>query len=120
MRARITLIIALTLACFQPQRLKHRKRPAGIARRCDRPHTPRLSFVDGQVSFFRSGAQDWVQAQVNTPLLPATSSTPGPGEPGAPDRRPRLRARLGQHSDRIGKPGARLPSIQGNGRSCFV
>jgi hypothetical protein len=23
---------------------------------------PRLSFVDGQVSFWRPGAQDWVQA----------------------------------------------------------
>jgi len=31
---------------------------------------PRLSFVDGQVSFWRPGAQDWVQAQVNTPLAP--------------------------------------------------
>lgn len=31
---------------------------------------PRLSFVDGQVSFFRPGADDWVRAQVNTPLSP--------------------------------------------------
>jgi len=31
---------------------------------------PRLSFVDGQVSFWRPGAQDWTQAQVNTPLAP--------------------------------------------------
>ncbi len=31
---------------------------------------PRLSFVDGQVSFWRPGAQDWVQAQVNTALAP--------------------------------------------------
>jgi Family of unknown function (DUF6600) len=31
---------------------------------------PRLSFVDGQVSFWRPGAQDWTQAQVNTPLGP--------------------------------------------------
>jgi hypothetical protein len=31
---------------------------------------PRLSFVDGQVSFWRSGAQDWTQAQLNTPLAP--------------------------------------------------
>lgn len=29
---------------------------------------PRLSFVDGQVSFWRPGAQDWAQAQLNTPL----------------------------------------------------
>jgi Family of unknown function (DUF6600) len=31
---------------------------------------PRLSFVDGQASFWRPGAQDWTQAQVNTPLAP--------------------------------------------------
>ena len=31
---------------------------------------PRLSFVDGQVSFWRPGAPDWTQAQINTPLAP--------------------------------------------------
>lgn len=31
---------------------------------------PRLSFVDGQVSFWRPGAQDWTQAELNTPLAP--------------------------------------------------
>jgi hypothetical protein len=31
---------------------------------------PRLSFVEGQVSFWRPGAQDWTQAQVNTALAP--------------------------------------------------
>jgi hypothetical protein len=31
---------------------------------------PRLSFTDGQVSFWRPGAQDWATAQVNTPLAP--------------------------------------------------
>ncbi len=31
---------------------------------------PRLSFTDGPVSFWRPGAQDWVAAQVNTPLAP--------------------------------------------------
>jgi hypothetical protein len=29
---------------------------------------PRLSFVDGEVSFFRPGAQHWAPASVNTPL----------------------------------------------------
>ena len=29
---------------------------------------PRLSFVDGEVSFWRAGAEDWSPAQVNTPL----------------------------------------------------
>jgi hypothetical protein len=31
---------------------------------------PRLSLVDGRVSFWRPGAEDWTQAQVNTPLAP--------------------------------------------------
>ena len=31
---------------------------------------PRLSFIDGEVSFWRSGAEDWSPAQVNTPLGP--------------------------------------------------
>ncbi len=31
---------------------------------------PRLSFVDGQVSFWRPGADDWAEAQVNTALAP--------------------------------------------------
>ena len=29
---------------------------------------PRLAFIDGEVSFFRPGAQDWAPASVNTPL----------------------------------------------------
>src|SRR5262245_29377531 len=29
---------------------------------------PRLSFTDGEVSFWRTGAEDWTPAQVNTPL----------------------------------------------------
>jgi hypothetical protein len=31
---------------------------------------PRLSYTNGEVSFFRPGAQDWAPAQVNTPLAP--------------------------------------------------
>jgi len=41
---------------------------------------PRLSFADGQVSFWRPGAQDWAQAQVNTPLAPGDQlATGSPG-----------------------------------------
>jgi len=41
---------------------------------------PRLSFVDGQVSFWRPGAQDWVQAQLNTAIAPGDQlSTGSPG-----------------------------------------
>jgi len=31
---------------------------------------PRLSYADGDVSYFRPGAQDWAPAQVNTALAP--------------------------------------------------
>jgi len=31
---------------------------------------PRLSYSDGEVSFWRPGAQDWAPAQINTPLVP--------------------------------------------------
>ncbi|MFI5396177.1 MAG: DUF6600 domain-containing protein [Candidatus Binatia bacterium] len=31
---------------------------------------PRLSFTDGDVSFWRPGAEDWVQARVNTAIAP--------------------------------------------------
>src|SRR2546428_8791217 len=31
---------------------------------------PRLSYVDGEVSFWRPGAPDWAPAQVNTALAP--------------------------------------------------
>jgi hypothetical protein len=34
-------------------------------------HTPpRLSMLEGEVSFWRPGAEDWVEAQINTPLAP--------------------------------------------------
>ena len=53
--------------------------PAPEATPSDRT-PPRLSFVDGQVSFWRPGAQDWAQAQVNTPLAPGDElATASPG-----------------------------------------
>jgi hypothetical protein len=61
----------------------------GVARAADPPTPdastiartpPRLSFVDGQVSFWRPGAQDWAQAQINTPLAPGDElATASPG-----------------------------------------
>lgn len=42
---------------------------------------PRLSFVDGQVSFWRPGAEDWVTARINTPLAPGDELATG--SPGA-------------------------------------
>ena len=41
---------------------------------------PRLSLTDGQVSFWRPGAQDWTRAQINTPLAPGdVLATGSPG-----------------------------------------
>lgn len=37
------------------------------------PTPPRLAFVDGEVSFWRQGADDWSPAQVNTPLAAGDS-----------------------------------------------
>jgi hypothetical protein len=34
---------------------------------------PRLSFLDGEVSYWRPGAEDWVPAQINTALAPGDS-----------------------------------------------
>ena len=39
---------------------------------------PRLSWTTGEVSFWRPGAQDWSQAQVNTPLAPGDLLYTGP------------------------------------------
>ena len=36
----------------------------------------RLSYLRGDVSFQPAGAEDWVEANLNRPLRPATSSTP--------------------------------------------
>src|SRR5262249_32167327 len=40
---------------------------------------PRLSFIDGEVSFWRPGADDWAPAQVNTPLAEGDSLYTGDG-----------------------------------------
>src|SRR5215470_3061732 len=31
---------------------------------------PRISYINGQVSFWRPGADDWAPAKINTPLAP--------------------------------------------------
>jgi len=40
---------------------------------------PRLSFTDGEVSYWRPGADDWTEAQVNTPLAAGDELSTGPG-----------------------------------------
>ena len=78
MRTTQVIVLMLTLGLL-----------AGVALAADAPNPeattidrtpPRLSFVDGQVSFWRPGAQDWAQAQANTPLAPGDElATASPG-----------------------------------------
>jgi hypothetical protein len=56
-----------------------RAQPAAIPAGAPYDRTPpRLSFVDGQASFWRPGAEEWVAAQVNTPLAPGDELYTGP------------------------------------------
>src|SRR5438128_9065390 len=43
------------------------------------PTPPRVSFLDGDVSFWRPGAEDWAPAKVNTPLAPGDELYAGDG-----------------------------------------
>src|SRR5205814_3935799 len=46
---------------------------AWAAQRGAGPTPPRVSFIDGEVSFWRPGAEDWAPAEVNTPLAEGDS-----------------------------------------------
>jgi Family of unknown function (DUF6600) len=43
------------------------------------PTPPRLRFIDGAVSFWRPGAEDWTEAQINTALAAGDSLYAGDG-----------------------------------------
>ena len=71
MRARMTLITALAFGLLSAVSLAAQENASEELQQDGIGRTPaRLSYVDGQVSFFRPGAQDWTQAQVNMPLSP--------------------------------------------------
>jgi len=71
MRTMVGLLIALMLGLFPADRLGAQEVGSSEPQQDAVGPTPlRLSFVDGDVSFFRPGAQDWTQAQVNMPLSP--------------------------------------------------
>ena len=71
----------------------------GIARaegaRAVGPTPPRLAFVDGEVSFWRPGAEDWTAAKVNTPLAAGDSLYAGDGANLEVEIGPRAFARAG-------------------------
>ncbi len=65
-RKRMTVILALFLGLTGGTLAGADEPPAQDVER-----TPaRLSFTSGEVSFWRPGADDWVPAQINTPLAP--------------------------------------------------
>ena len=55
------LVVSLSLWGFPPAASAEAARTVG-------PTPPRLAFVDGEASFWRSGAEQWTPAQVNTAL----------------------------------------------------
>ena len=71
MRTMAGWLIALMLVLFPADRLGAQEMGSPEPQQeAIGPTPPRLSFVDGQVSFFRPGAQEWTPAQVNMPLSP--------------------------------------------------
>jgi hypothetical protein len=70
MRARIVVGLAVLLAMLVARPPAARSQAAPGEAEAPGRTPPRLAFIDGQVSFWRPGAQEWAQAQVNTPLAP--------------------------------------------------
>ena len=60
----LTVLLALALALV-PARAARAQTEGEVG-----PTPPRLSYVAGEVSFWREGAEDWAAAQLNTPLAP--------------------------------------------------
>jgi hypothetical protein len=71
MRTRIilTLVLAFVSLCAAGLSAQENDPAAAEAEAIGRT-PPRLSYLDGQVAFFRTGADDWARAQINTPLSP--------------------------------------------------
>jgi hypothetical protein len=69
----LCLVAALALLAGARARAEDEPAPADLQRT-----PPRLSFTDGEVSFWRSGAEDWSPAEVNTPLSEGDQLYAGP------------------------------------------
>jgi hypothetical protein len=67
-RAATALAILLLLAGPDALEAQAPATPAAEEPGAIGPTPPRLSFVDGQVSFWRPGAEEWMAARPNTPL----------------------------------------------------
>src|SRR5262245_53185550 len=68
--AALIVFVSLTLTAA----LVHAKTARTIG-----PTPPRLALVDGEVSFWRPGAEDWTPAHVNMPLAAGDSLYAGQG-----------------------------------------
>src|SRR2546422_5870315 len=68
-------VLALLMACA----LSAGTAVAAVRNERGGPTPPRLSFTDGEVSFWRPGAEDWAPAQVNTPIAEGDSLYTGDG-----------------------------------------
>ena len=95
----VTLLLTWALSAATCAAAARGERAAG-------PTPLRLSFTDGDVSFWRPGAEDWAPAQVNTPLAEELELCPGLGDEAvglaqvALERRRKLRQRLDRLSQR--------------------
>ena len=79
---RIGVLALLVLLLALPARSQDASPPDGgaLPDRAEAHATPtRLSFVDGEVSFWRPGADDWAPARVNTPLAEGDQLYAGSG-----------------------------------------
>ena len=56
------MIVVIAVLCASPRNADAQQA------RATGPTPPRLAFIDGDVSFWRPGADDWTPAQVNTAL----------------------------------------------------
>ena len=71
LRQTVTVVLVLALALGGGSAPAVAQAPGpGDEPSADGRTPPRLGYVDGQVSFWRPGATDWVTAQTNTPLAP--------------------------------------------------
>jgi hypothetical protein len=79
--AAVAAAVALALSLGDPRVVPALQAPAPAEESTEETRTPpRLSYVDGQVSFWRPGAPEWVAAQINTALAPGDElSTGSPG-----------------------------------------
>ncbi len=64
----VTLVTVMTMAGFTPASVAKTDAAADPSAAAARRTPPRLSFVQGEVSFWRPGAEDWATARINTAL----------------------------------------------------